>query len=440
MQSYIGLSEKYRRLMLDTLDFLWNNPETGYREWKAHHYLADIFESLGYTLTPAGNIPGFTAEIDTGIPGPTLAIFGEMDALLIPDHPDADLQTGAVHACGHCAQCAALVGIAAALKEPGALEGLCGKIRLAAVPAEELIEIQYRLDLRRQGVIRYLGGKPEFLFRGLLEGVDLCFMVHVHNRSFIDGGSNGLIAKELIFEGVAAHAGSMPHKGVNALYAANLALNAINALRETFRDSDHIRVHPILTQGGTSVNAVPDRVRLESYVRGAHMDAVREANRKVNRAAAGCAAAMGAKLQIRDVHGYWPRTYGQDFIAVFAEAARQLDLPFANEPAAWGGGSSDLGDLSALMPALHPYIAGAAGTGHGADFRIADPETACVTSAKWQLLTLRLLLCDGAARANRILSDYRPVFPSKAAYFAYVDGLSMAGQAVRYREDGTVLL
>ena len=432
--------EKHRQRILDALEYIWKNPETGYREWKTHRYLADIFEKLGYTVTPAGNIPGFTADIDTGLPGPTLAIFAEMDALLIPDHPESDSDTGAVHACGHCTQCAAMVGIAAALKEPGALEGLCGKIKLVVVPAEELIEIEYRLGLREKGVIRYLGGKPEFLYRGLLDGVDLSFMVHGAKRSYINGGSNGLVAKELIFEGVSAHAGAEPHKGINGLYAANLALNAINALRETFRDCDHIRVHPIITQGGASVNAVPDRVRLESYVRGGDMDAVRDANGKVNRAAAACAAAMGAKLRIRDVHGYWPRIYGQDFIGVFGEAARLMELPFVNEPFSWGGGSSDLGDMGALMPAIHPYIAGGAGTEHGADFRIADPETACVKSALWQILTLKLLLGDGGVRAKEIIGNYRPVFENKEAYFAYVDGLNMEKETVCYREDGTVVL
>lgn len=440
MEKYISFVEKHRQLVLDTLDYIWKNPETGYREWKTHKYLADVFEKLGYEIVPAGNIPGFTAEIDTGIPGPTLAIFGELDGLLIPEHPESDPQTGAVHACGHCAQCAALVGIAAALKEPGALDGLCGKIRLVAVPAEELVEAEYRLELRKQGIIKYLGGKPEFLHRGLLDGVDLSFMVHTSNRTFCNGGSNGLLAKELIFEGVSAHAGGAPHKGVNALYAASLALNAINALRETFQDKDHIRVHPIITHGGASVNAIPDRVRVESYVRGADMDAISSANKKVNRAAAACAAAMGAKLRINDFPGYWPRLHGQNFVQVFAQAAEQAGMAFTYEPAGWGTGCSDMGDMCAIMPALHPNVAGAEGPGHSIDYRIADPDTACVGSAKWQYLTLRLLLENGAAKAKQIVADYKPAFTTKKEYFAYVDALDMNKQTVAYEESGKIIL
>ena len=240
MKQYV---EKHRQLILDCVDYLWKNPETGYREWKAHAYLTKAFRDLGYTLTEAGNIPGFTALADTGRPGPTVAVFGELDSLICANHPEADPETGAVHSCGHCAQAAALLGLAAALKEPGAMDAMSGKILLVAVPAEELIEVGYRTELRKQGIIRYFGGKPEFMYRGLLDGVDMAFMVHTTTGTSggINAGSNGCIAKTVRFEGVPAHAGGAPHLGVNALYAANLALSAANALRETFKDSDHIR-------------------------------------------------------------------------------------------------------------------------------------------------------------------------------------------------------
>ena len=148
MKNYAQYVEKHRQLILDAEDYLWKNPETGYREWKTHAYLEEAYAKLGYELTLAGDIPGFTAEVDTGIPGPTVAVFGELDSMLCQTHPEADPATGAVHACGHCAQSAALLGIAAALKEPGVLDGLCGKIRLVAVPAEELIEVEQTLTAK----------------------------------------------------------------------------------------------------------------------------------------------------------------------------------------------------------------------------------------------------------------------------------------------------
>ena len=141
MSNYAAYVEKHRQLMLDAVDYIWKNPETGYKEWKTHAYLEEAFAKLGYELTLAGDIPGFYAELDTGRPGPTVAVFGELDALICEDHPERDPQTNAVHSCGHCAQAAALLGLAAALKEEGATDGMCGKIRLVAVPAEELIEV-----------------------------------------------------------------------------------------------------------------------------------------------------------------------------------------------------------------------------------------------------------------------------------------------------------
>ena len=127
---------------------------------------AEQFEKLGYTLTYAEGITGFTAEVDTGKEGPTLLIMGEMDSIICPSHPESDPKTGAVHSCGHHAQSATLLGIAAALTEEKLLDKLCGKIRLCAVPAEELLEIEYRSRLKAEGKIKYFGGKSEFLYRG----------------------------------------------------------------------------------------------------------------------------------------------------------------------------------------------------------------------------------------------------------------------------------
>ncbi len=443
MNEKLKYVEKHRQLMLDALDYIWKNPETGYKEWKTNAYLTEKFEALGYELIQAGNIPGFTALADTGRPGPTLAIFGELDGLVIPEHPQCDPETGVVHACGHCAQASALLGIAAALKEPGALDGLCGKILLVAVPAEELIEFDFRMDLRNQGIIKYLGGKPEFLYRGLLDGVDLAFMVHTStDAAHCTGcvkGSNGMVGKIVEFQGVSAHAGGSPHKGINALYAANVAFSAINALRETFQDDDHIRVHPIVTAGGSSVNAIPDKVCLESYIRGATMDAIVAANEKVNRAIAASAAAMGAKAVINDFPGYWPRNYHQSFVDVFAAAAKEADVTFTYKNI-WGTGCSDMGDICSVMPGIHPTAGGAIGQSHGSDYYIADPETACVDSAKLQYMALRLLLENEGARAKEIVANCKTEFSCKEDYFAYVDKLDMNRQTVSYEPDGSIKL
>ena len=238
---YETLVDKHREEILAAEDYIWRHPETGFREWKTTAYMQDVFEKAGYTLVKAGDIPGFYTDIETGRPGPKLLIMAELDALSAPNHVQA--VDGCAHACGHHAQCAAMAGIALALKEPGALDGLSGSVRLMCVPAEELIELDFRDGLRRAGVIHYLGGKTEFMHRGYMDGVDLAFLFHTSTRTDCDFdchyGQNGCIAKTVRYEGVAAHAGGSPEKGVNALYAASLGLQGINAIRETLRDDDH---------------------------------------------------------------------------------------------------------------------------------------------------------------------------------------------------------
>ena len=96
---FFSAVDKHRNLILSAERHIWANPEIGYKEWKTSAYLEERFEKLGYKLTRAGNIPGFYADLDTGMPGPKILIFGELDSLICKDHPDADPKTGAVHAC-----------------------------------------------------------------------------------------------------------------------------------------------------------------------------------------------------------------------------------------------------------------------------------------------------------------------------------------------------
>ena len=191
MKNFNSAVEKHRELILAAERYIWKHPETGYKEYETDAYMKKIFGELGYELTPAEGITGFVTVLDTGRPGPEVLVLGELDSIICPAHPESDPETGAVHSCGHNAQCAALIGVAAALKEEGALDGLCGRIRLCAVPAEELLEIEYRTELRDKGVIKYMGGKSEFLSRGLFDGVDIAFMIHTSGGFHTALGSVG---------------------------------------------------------------------------------------------------------------------------------------------------------------------------------------------------------------------------------------------------------
>lgn len=425
--------------------FLWANPETGYREWKSSKYLEEQYKKLGYTLTCAGNIPGFYTDIDTGRPGPKVMLLSELDSLICKDHPDAAPVTGAVHACGHNAQGAALLGVAAALKEDGALDGLSGSVRLCIVPAEELIEIGYRETLRQQGIIRYYGGKIEFLYRGYFDDVDMAYMIHTsggkaHHFS-VHKGNNGCVVKNIKYKGIASHAGGSPHAGVNALYAANLGINAVNALRETFIDDNHIRVHPIITAGGTAVNAIPSEVLLESYVRGATMDSIELVNNKVNRALASGAAALGAGVELCDRPGYAPLI---NDITLNNLAAKAMGVVVSDTNVSvsdnWSTGCTDMGDLSAVMPAIHPHVSGASGMGHGNDYKISDVDSACIDSAKAQFILLHMLLENDASEAKQVIDNKSLRYQSYKEYFDAIDKLIIDKDAVKYMEDGNVII
>ena len=262
-------AEKYRDVILDAERYIWKNPEPGYKEFKTNQYLLDKFKALGYKVTEAEGITGFFTTLDTGREGPTLLVLAELDSLINRSHPQCDPETGAVHSCGHHLQCAAMLGVASALAEEGALDGIYGKIKRCLVPAEEGIEIGYRKSLVDKGVISFTSGKTEFISRGYFDDVDIAFMVHARvaeykgERFCLSIGHNGVVRKCSVFKGKAAHAGAHPHKGINALNAAAAAINVANSLRETFREKDYFRFHSIITKGGDSVNAVPDEVIVE---------------------------------------------------------------------------------------------------------------------------------------------------------------------------------
>ena len=438
MKDIIQVVEKNRQLILDAERYIWKNPETGFKEFKTSKYMAEQFIALGYDLTYADNITGFYTVLDTEKEGPNVLVLGELDSIICHNHPDSDPETGAVHSCGHNAQCAALLGVAAALKEKSIIDKLCGKITLCAVPAEELLEIEFRSRLKEKGIIKYFGGKAEFLYRGYFDDVDLAFMVHtsVGDEFYTRSGAIGCVAKNIIYKGKSAHAGGSPWDGKNALYAATLGINACNAIRERFKENDVIRFHPIITNGGAIVNAIPESTVLESYVRGKTFEAITSANKQINQALCGAALSIGANVEIIDTPGYAPLSNSKEMINISEQAFKSVypDQTFKKHDIYWSA-STDMGDLSCVMPVVHPYAPGAVGTAHGDDYYIKDKEKACIMSAVWQLSLLTLLLENGGEKAKEVIANYTPVFNSKEEYFAYCDSISHAGDRIKYSID-----
>jgi metal-dependent amidase/aminoacylase/carboxypeptidase family protein len=269
-----------------------------------------------------------------------------------------------------------------------------------------------------------MAGKQEFIRLGTFDDVDMAMMVHtassaVEDGKFALGGtSNGHVVKYVRFMGRSAHAGSAPHEGINALQAAVVALNALNTQRETLRNEDTIRLHGILTSGGAAVNAVPADVRYEGRVRGRNAEVIADANLKMDRCLRAGALAMGAKVNIITLPGYLPMINNSDLLDLFKDNAAAL-VGAANvathDPDYNRGGSTDMGDLSHIMPVVHPYTTAATGSGHGVDYLIQDYVQAVVNPAKAMALTVIDLLAGQAERAKAIL-DSGPPRMSKRHY------------------------
>jgi amidohydrolase len=390
-----------------------SSPEPGFRELKTSQLVAGKFAELGIPFRAGLALTGVRAELIGGSAGPTMALLGELDSLIVNEHPYADSQTGAAHACGHHCQIGMLFGATIGLMHPDVLSALSGRLVLMAVPAEEYIEIEYRDSLRREGKLEFLGGKPELIKLGEFDDVNLAMMMHTtsnpeEKQLCLSGTNNGTVAKKIQFIGRGSHAGGAPHLGINALNAATLGLSAIHYNRETFRDEDTIRVHPIITKGGEAVSAVPADVRMETFVRGRTVEAILDANKKVDRALKAGAMAVGAKVNIQTIPGYLPLTQDKSMAEVFESNAVNLVGKENVGHVSHRTGSTDMGDVSHLMPSIHPYVGGATGLGHGANYVVQDYQLAVITAAKAMAATVVDLLADGATRAGKIIGDHRP--------------------------------
>ncbi len=394
--------------------------ESGYREHRTAKKIDTWMLKSGLSPRTEVALTGVVAKADTGRPGPNVAVIGELDSLIVPGHPNAHPATGAAHACGHHAQVGSMLAVLTAVLEPSVWSELSGSVTFMAVPAEEYIELEFRQQLRADEEIEFFGGKQEFVRLGEFDDVDMAMLTHTMGGEpgvTISGQHNGMIGKTAEFRGVAAHAGAAPHEGVNALNAANIALSAIHANRETFRDADYVRVHPIITHGGDVVSAVPSRVNIETYIRASSIDAMIDGATKVDRALRAGAMAVGGEVEVRTTPGYMPSRYDPVAIDIYRKHAERI---FGTENVRTSGqraSSSDAGDLSMLMPTIHPWVQCSTGKVHGADYVVQDYDMAVVRAGKAMAATVIELLANDAAEGKKVVKSFRPEM-SKERYLA----------------------
>ncbi len=412
---------------------IFAEPELGYKERKTSAKVKAAFEKMGLEYTDGWGLTGVKARLKGAKSRRTVAFLGELDAIVCRQHPHADKETGAAHCCGHNVQIANLLAVGMALKESGAMEHLGGDVVLFAVPAEEYVEIDYRNQLRRDGKIQYLGGKQQILAEGGFDDVDMAMQMHVDSTKNPMGefnvgpSSDGFIGKLIEYHGKAAHAAAAPDKGINALNAAMLGIMGVNALRETFREQDYVRFHPIINAGGDLVNVIPDFVAMESYVRAASVDALMRYNNGINRALKAGADALGATCDIADIPGYLPLLPDEAFRNIMRENAEAV---FGKENTTLGvhsAGSTDMGDISHVMPVVHPWVGCVTGALHGSDYVVSDEDTAYVKTPEVMAMTIIDLLWDDAEAADKICREFKPVF-TKETYIEFQKKIDTANK------------
>lgn len=327
-----GLKERVWERIDELAGELWElalriheNPELGVQEHKAARWLTEALGRGGFEVEfPYGGLDtAFRAEHPEKGEGPAIAILAEYDAL-----PELG------HACGHNLIATTAVGAALGLAP---LKGeLPGRLVVLGTPAEE------------GG-----GGKILLIKAGAFHDVDLAMMVHPSDQTLVGRGSLAITEVVIEFKGKAAHASSEPEKGINALDAVIQTFNALNALRQHIRDG--ARIHGIITYGGVKPNIVPEYAAANFYVRAPENDYRDELVEKLRSCAQGAALATGAALTFKTVGpGYKAMRPCAPLAQAFRRNIEALGYPV--EEAKGGLGSTDMGDVSWEVPAIHPYI------------------------------------------------------------------------------------
>ena len=411
--------------IIDLVRDIGEHPELGYKEFKTSLVVNDFLRQSGYTTETNLAITGIKASLKDEIHRPNIAIIGELDGIICPESDKADKITGATHHCGHNLQLGVMMAVAHAFKSSGIVSELGGNISFIAAPAEEYIDLEFRSELKRKGEIRYIGGKQELVRRGVFDDIDAAIMIHSQSNTphpfvgLVETG-NGFIAEKINYIGKTAHAAAAPNEGINALHAAVLGINAVNAMRETLIDDKHSRVHYIITKGGDAVNSIPADVRLECFVRSNSVDSILELLEKTNRAFISGGDAMGADTKIQTLPGYLPLACNSELNKIFRKRAEKFIPSDLVLPIAHFNASTDMGDISNLMPTIHPLVGGVKGTLHAADFEVVDYMAAIAIPAKIISLILVDLLMDKASGIKSILKGYTPLL-SKQKYISLLD-------------------
>ena len=390
-------------------------PELGYKEFKTKETIVEYLKSKGFTIENECFETAFSVSIGDG--KPHIGLIAELDAIPTLGHPFCNPDdNNAAHACGHNSQCAVMCGVMAALKQ----EKFDGKVTLFFTPAEEYTDIDYKEKLMAEGKIKYVGGKVNMLEKGLFDDVDIVYHLHATSASKYKFSLNsdlcGFVYKRITFNGKAAHAAIAPEAGINALNAYALFNDAINMLRETFKEEDSIRIHGIIAEGGQTVNTIPERVVYECYVRSINSDTLLDVSKKVDDAAKYCAMALGATATVKTMPGYLPLVQSREISEViYEEMCKLVDKDLIKE-GSYSMAAGDIGDISVFKPTVQIGYGGFVGVPHAKNFMVDDPQTTYVLTAEVIFNSVKALLSK-----PQLIKDIVENFKPRMSWQQYLD-------------------
>ena len=322
--------DRRRELLLDVSHRIHAHPETNYEERYAHDLLTQVLEDEGLPVVRRARGLDTAFEALAGFGGPTVAVVCEYDAL-----------PGIGHACGHN------VIAAAVAEEVGA------RVVIVGTPAEE------------GG-----GGKIRLIDEGAFEGVDAALMVHPAGHDLTRMDTIAVQEVSAAYSGRAAHAAAAPHEGRNALDAAVLGYLNVAALRQHIRPRE--RVHGVFGDGGDKPNIVPATARTDWMVRAPSIQSLQPLKERVTACLEAGASAAGCDVELAwKSFAYADMLDNQAMLACYRANAAGLGRTVLDpDEDRTVVGSTDMGNVSYLVPSIHPMIAAApAGTAiHTADF------------------------------------------------------------------------
>ncbi|HCG91428.1 MAG TPA: hypothetical protein DEZ08_06285 [Dehalococcoidia bacterium] len=415
--------ESKKAELFDIATAVLDNPEIGFKEHTTSSLVRSYFAKMDIPYKNNLAVTGIKGKLSGLHPGPNIGVLGELDSLVVSEHPNSNSITHAAHACGHNCQIGMMIGVLFGLNHSEILRNLHGSISPFAVPAEEFIDIPERLKMKEAGLIEFLGGKQELIKLGEFDDIDIAFMCHTASGSgphefALGGSSTGHISKYVQFQT------SRSTEYNTALSSAVFSMNAIQYNRELFKNDDVVRTHGIISDTQINENQQTNAIGLEWRLRGANLSSIEENSKIIDRCFRAGALAMGSKLNITTVPGYLPMSNDGELQNIFSNNATQLlgqgkVLNISN--AVNSGGSTDMGDLSYLLPTCHPYCTGATGTGHSKNYLITNYDTAIVNPAKIMCMVIIDLLANNSALAKRVINKFSPKM-SKKEYISFQRG------------------